>query len=358
MSKFETLQINLLCDENAGMLTLPKVALESLAQEPYQDDTVAILAFGAHTQMDFGAVEYDRIFAYDTKTNQWWMRGKIPFDLLHDKLQFGATATQLNDGRVLVCSNYDDASHRDIIFDRHLTAIKPQSFIFNPYGPPDADDVLPYEKLSEYDSREFACRSHSSLVTLHSGRVLRVGGLLKQIYQNDGIAEFDPATKKWQLVVENKMPADACCVVLANGWVLISGGRYQMNRPQKECMLYDPDSRIFIQTGSMNVARRRHGGCLLRTGDVFVFGGMEANAAASCERYSVATGTWSLLNERVDSGNEFCFLLPDGRIFTAGGYSPGCRFFDIEKDTIRIAPRMPHTMMHPTMVGLKDPQFM
>jgi hypothetical protein len=353
--KFETLQINLLCDEGARdedvgdeRETLPKVALEALSYERTSDEIVKVLAFGSEA----GKGIYDRIVEYDVKTRKWDRIFLMPQDLLGPKLYFGATATPLHDGRILVCSSYDDASHEEILFEVHITAIQPQSFILDPRPENAVGGRLAFEMLPVYDSRQFACRSHASLVTLHNGKVLRVGGLLKQIYQNDGIAEFDPATKQWTLVVPNNAPADAFSVVLPNGRVLITGGRFRSEKSIKECLIYDPESRTFEKAASMKHERRRHTGCLLANGDVCVFGGMTTPANVTCELWSASTGTWTVISNEVRNQHSHCFRMPDNRIFMAGGHVQGCTIFNPETRHFRPADEMPFRMLYPLIVGL------
>ena len=308
------MQVGLLCEQYEGRLGLPKDAIEALSDEMPHDSLKKIII-----------IDLDGCF-YQYKTavpvyHEWTtLEGMLPIDILDEDRLYGASATALKDGRILVCSNYTDSSHRELIHQIHVAVVQPKAFIVDLSAelPEVEEDEFPTyqcEMINAYDARQYACRSHASLVTLSNGRVLRIGGLLKQIYQNDGIAEFDPRTKEWKLVLDTPVGADNMCVLLMDGRVLLSGGRFMSETAVSVCFLYDPQTRTYTPTGSMNRPRRRHKGCLLMDGNVFTTSGINMAGVDNSEIYNVDTGIWTIVEGAPILGTaESCILLPDGHI--------------------------------------------
>src|SRR5262249_13990466 len=113
--------------------------------------------------------------------------------------------------------------------------------------------------------------------------------------------------------------------VLLDQRVLVAGGFAQPADLINECELYDPVSATWSSTGSLNRGRIHNPQILLADGRVLVAGGITKIANPSvvsrtCEIYDPVTGVWSepgkLSVPRVDFTAN---LLPDGRVFVAGG---------------------------------------
>ena len=125
-------------------------------------------------------------------------------------------------------------------------------------------------------------------------------------------------------------------ILLNNGKVLITGGCSVLtsNSTLSSCEIYDPVTGLFTPTGPMNTPRMSHKLALLPNGDVLAVGGCslyqsivgyyvyDVNALASCEIYSVSSGTWStcgsMTNARVLHALE---SLKDGSVIVVGGVS-------------------------------------
>jgi hypothetical protein len=86
--------------------------------------------------------------------------------------------------------------------------------------------------------------------------------------------------------------------------------------------LYDPASRSWTVTGSLNTARFDQTATLLQNGMVVVAGGFDSDdlAIASAEMYEPASATWSAI-ESLNSprGSHTATLLQNGIDFVAGG---------------------------------------
>jgi hypothetical protein len=105
----------------------------------------------------------------------------------------------------------------------------------------------------------------------------------------------------------------AGAALLGNGRVLLAGGGNPNGLAGDSAELYDPASRTWSTTGSMNAP---HGGpaVLLRDGRVLVAGGGTGDV------YSPATGTWTATGPMVyPYAAAAAALLPNGQILYAGG---------------------------------------
>src|SRR5258708_38850973 len=102
---------------------------------------------------------------------------------------------------------------------------------------------------------------------------------------------------------------------------MISGDQY--GNFVAECEIYDPATGTWTQTGSVNYARNGEGAVLLPDGRVFIAGGNDAanNPVLQSEIYDPATGTWtvdaSLNTGRVSEAS--LGLLSNGKIIITGG---------------------------------------
>jgi hypothetical protein len=68
--------------------------------------------------------------------------------------------------------------------------------------------------------------------------------------------------------------------LLRNGMVLVAGGIGETDLPAS-AELYDPASRTWTATGSLNTARSSHTTTLLQNGMVLVAGGLDRHFTAS-----------------------------------------------------------------------------
>jgi WD40 repeat protein len=108
--------------------------------------------------------------------------------------------------------------------------------------------------------------------------------------------------------------------VLPNGLVLIAGG---FGTASAE--LYNPLTRTFTPTGSMNAARAEHTATLLPNGKVLIAAGFDPSGIliASAELYDPASGTFTLTGSMsVARRDATATLLPSGKVLITGGY-PG-----------------------------------
>jgi len=154
---------------------------------------------------------------------------------------------------------------------------------------------------------------------LSDGRVLLAGG------SSDTSAElYDPALGTFEPT--GSMQADrefASATLLADGKVLICGGQApgpMLGTALSSCERYDLATGTFSSTGSMSVARVGATATLLHDGRVLVAGDREGSKSA--ELYSPATGTFETTGSMA-AVRQFAAsaILPDGRVFVVGGSS-------------------------------------
>lgn len=171
-------------------------------------------------------------------------------------------------------------------------------------------------------------RYYHTATLLPDGRVLVAGG------QGFGtgttgvlssVELFDPATATWTMTGSmNTARYLQTATLLPNGRVLVAGGATSTSVSSAEysAELYDPATKTWTPTGSLNTARYGHTATLLPGGEVLAAGGLGTNGGAisSAELYNPTTGTWTVtgsLNTARDAHT--ATLLPNGQVLVAGG---------------------------------------
>ncbi|MCK9365151.1 MAG: DUF1566 domain-containing protein [Syntrophales bacterium] len=108
--------------------------------------------------------------------------------------------------------------------------------------------------------------------------------------------------------LQSRRAGNHTATLLQNGKVLIVGGHTNVNITDvlATAELYDPASRTFTLTGSMNVPRWGHTATLLPDGKVLIAGGYNYTSGShtnldSAELYDPATGQFTLLASKMSS---------------------------------------------------------
>jgi N-acetylneuraminic acid mutarotase len=113
--------------------------------------------------------------------------------------------------------------------------------------------------------------------------------------------------------------------LLANGQVLVAGGKSTAGTILSSAELYNPVSGTWTITGSMSAARMTHTATLLPNGEVLVAGGSgTAGSLTSAELYNPSTGLWSSTGSMaLARSGQGATLLQNGLVLVAGGNNSG-----------------------------------
>lgn len=158
---------------------------------------------------------------------------------------------------------------------------------------------VPNGMWSISDNLNTARSVNGTAVALNDGTVLVVGGTTAA---STAVEVYDPVTDVWTSITgTDPLPAarkDHSAVKLADGRVLVSGGRDGGAVVQQEAWLYDPTAALgarWSATGSLNGQRYWHTTTLLDDGTVLAAGGFDAATLDTLEIYDPDLGTWTLL---------------------------------------------------------------
>lgn len=243
---------------------------------------------------------------YDASANTWVTLAPplVP--------RYEATATRLNDGRVLLAGG------------EAATGVTTHAELYDP----SANTWTATGALTEV-------RAGHSAVLLADGRVLVAGGGDDDADLATATAEvYDPATGTWTQTT-NAMSAARVhfhAARLPDGRVLAAGG-YQ--RPPLTFLatadLYDPATGSWSPTGTMATAKAQGATALLPDGTVLAAGGVSAGGfVRAIERYDPAAGSWSTAPGVLSSDANVLreAILEDGRVLLQGDLDRATALFD------------------------------
>src|SRR5947209_6563633 len=167
-------------------------------------------------------------------------------------------------------------------------------------------------------------RAEHTATLLANGTVLISGGRDAADQPLASAEIYDPATGGYTLLA-SPLPAPVwghTATRLGDGTVVIAGGTGDGGLPVAAVQLFDPATDTFTALDPMSTPRARHTATLLHDGRVVVIGGTDGSKAlASLEVYDPTTRTFSLAPRAlaVARQDHTATLLPDGRVLVAGG---------------------------------------
>src|SRR5947208_1164945 len=167
-------------------------------------------------------------------------------------------------------------------------------------------------------------RAEHTATLLANGTVLIAGGRAAADQPLASAEIYDPATGGYTLLA-SPLPAPVwghTATRLGDGTVLIAGGTGDGGLPVAAAQLFDPATDTFTALDPMSTPRARHTATLLRDGRVLMVGGTDGSKPlASLEVYDPTTRTFSLASSALVLARKdhTATLLPDGRVLVAGG---------------------------------------
>src|SRR5207245_2184851 len=173
-------------------------------------------------------------------------------------------------------------------------------------------------------------RAEHTATLLANGTVLIAGGRDAADQPLASAEIYDPATGGYTLLA-SPLPAPVwghTATRLDDGTVLIAGGTGDGGLPVAAAQLFDPATDTFTAVGSMTTPRGHHTATLLRDGRMPVAGGQSAQNLDldTAEVYNPAINTFTLLPTLMStarSGHLGVQLLYNGRVLVSGGTSGG-----------------------------------
>lgn len=172
---------------------------------------------------------------------------------------------------------------------------------------------------------------HGHTATLLSdGRILIVGGLQERTAGSPGLASvevYDPASRTWSTTGSlDRGRTDHTATLLPNGTVLVTGGMDSYSGSALASVeIYDPTNGVWTSAPPLSVSRRGHSATRLADGRVLVTGGRFSTSLtdvhASAEIYDPLSVSWSSTGSlSTPREGHSATLLPDGRVLVVNGY--------------------------------------
>jgi len=233
---------------------------------------------------------------YDPKTGTFSPTGSMATP------RWGATATLLHDGRVLIAGGTSGTLTSELPGFPGLASAElydPKTGAFSPTGSMTTGRI-----------------EHTATL-LADGRVLIAGSCGASAYSNTAEL-YNPSTGTFQRT--GSMTARRCrqtATLLRDGSVLLAGGMDANENVLASAELYDPATGTFRATGSMSATRQT--ATALSDGRVLMVGALDGSTT-SAELYDPASGTFSPTGSMTaPRENQTATLLADGRVLIAGG---------------------------------------
>ena len=310
--------------------------------------------------------------------------GKFQASALMNGNRSFATATLLNDGRVLIAGGvaYGLPVATAEIFDpatgafaltgsmtearaRHTASLLPNGkvLIAGGNGNGTAEVYSPSTGKFTRTNPMKDSAIYQTAITLRDGRVLLAGGRIGDVYTSNAQI-YKVATGKFSRARSLKDPREhADATLLQDGRVLISGGDQGDSGKNAVILasaeIFNPTTGYFTRTASMADARSHFTATLLANGKVLVVGGINRTSnmglLATAELYDPVTGKWSRTGSMTFGRSDFAAtLLADGRVLVAGGGDNSAELYDPATGNFVPAGKMVMARLAQTATPLED----
>jgi hypothetical protein len=283
-----------------GALTAPRYAHTATQ---LQNGTVLVAGgFGDTSDcQDVGVQAQDTAELYDPATGSFTQTGNMGTP------RGGYTATLLMNGSVLVAGGGDQGGGGTGSASAELYDSSTGAF-------------------TQTGSMAVASLGHTATL-LNNGKVLIVGGVPTSSSNPTSTAElYDPGTGRFTFTGSMTTAREEhTATLLVDGKVLIVGGESAATgsgdlRATATAEVFDPSTGLFSATESTTEARNSHTATLLRSGDVLIAGGGDDNSTA--ELYDPTTNSFSITaGMQVGRSGHSATLLPSGGVLVVGGGS-------------------------------------
>jgi hypothetical protein len=259
-------------------------------------DGKVLIAGGADFESS-GTTALSSAELFDPATNAFAATGSM------STARYGATATTLADGRVLIAGGND--SPTPTISYATTELYDPHTGTFSPGG------------------TMIRGRSRQTATLLADGRVLITGGIE---YVNDTVADlaeaelYDPRTNGFTATgALSTARSYQTATRLADGRVLVAGGGGS-DDAHLSAEIYDPARAMFTATGSLTTPRYKDAAVLLPDGRVLFIGGAQDTLALdTAELYDPAKGSFSSTGSMTaDRAYPTASLLANGQVLVTG----------------------------------------
>ncbi len=192
-------------------------------------------------------------------------------------------------------------------------------------GTPTAEIYNPKNGQWRSAGKMSTLRYFFAATSLPNGNILVEGGCNKG---NCGTVSktaelFNPSTRTWALTGSLQTGRDYhTATLLSSGKVLVSGG-YTVQGASNSVEMYDPATSTWSPMAAMNYGRALHSASALADGRAIVAGGLVGYLPSDLtEVYDPATNNWSIAgNLNTKRAGQTAVLLPSGAAMVMGGYT-------------------------------------
>jgi N-acetylneuraminic acid mutarotase len=284
---------------------------------------------------------------FDPANGTWSLMGQL------NTPRADHTATLLQNGKVLVCGGrngngvvasaelYDPLTGTwtatgqgmNVPRERHTATLLPGGQVLVTGGANDSSALASAELYypdtdgwSQLQSMNTARYSHTANL-LSSGKLLVAGGFTSigdAKSATNSTELFDPANGTWTTALVGMHSARGAhtATSLTNGTMLVTGGIDNTGSTVSTSETYDPNTGLWMISGSLNAARSSHSATLLPNGKVLVSGGSNGSSSiTTAELYDAANRSWSTTGNLGHArSSHTATMLPSGDVLVSGGY--------------------------------------